>query len=188
MTGTDRIGGLAALLKDADGRRRPVERWNPPDCGDIGLRIHADGTWSYAGSPIGRIALVQLFASVLRREPDGRTYLVTPVEKVLVTVDDAPFLAVEMEIAGNGRDQTLIFRTNVDDVVRCGPENPLRFAAGSHGGIKPYVLVRGRLEALVTRALVYEIVEIAGKNSSAAPAGIWSGGAFFAFDQPERTR
>ena len=180
-------------MKAAGGRGPPpVERWNPPYCGDIGLKIGRDGTWFYQGSPIGRMPMVKLFASVLRRDADGRHFLVTPAEKVDVEVEDAPFLAVEMEVRGGGRDQTLLFRTNVDDVVACGLSHPLRFVVepGS-GGLKPYVLVRGRLEALVSRAVYYDLVELAvgGEGGDACEPvrgiwarGIWSGGAFFAFD------
>src|SRR5262245_51830070 len=125
-----RISGLEALLKEQAGTQLPpVERWNPPYCGDIGLAIRADGTWFYQGSPIGRKPLVKLFARVLRRDEDGRHYLVTPMEKVDIAVADAPFLAVEMDVAGQGPDQLLTFRTNVDDVVRCGHRHPLRFAS-----------------------------------------------------------
>lgn len=185
MAGPDgvKIGALEELLKAAGERGKPpVERWTPPYCGDIGLAIRSDGTWMYQMSPIGRMALVKLFASVLRRDADGRHYLVTPAEKVDVAVADAPFLAVEMEVRGEGEEQDLIFRTNVDDIVTCGPEHPLRFAreAGS-GGLKPYLLVRGRLEALVTRSLYYDLVEMAAprKGSPHGPPGLWSGGAFF---------
>jgi len=178
------IHGLDALFRAAEGQRLPpVEQWNPPYCGDIGMRIQADGTWLYQNSPIGRKALVALFSRVLRRDADGRTYLVTPVEKVDVAVDDAPFLAVEMQVENPGRDQQLIFRTNVDDIVRCGPDHPLRFGRDvRNDGLKPYVLVRGRLEALLTRALYYDLVELAVPASveDAEALGIWSGGAFFA--------
>lgn len=165
MDTTTRISGLEALLKEHGGKGPPpVEKWNPPYCGDIGMAIRADGTWLYQNSPIGRMPLVKLFASVLRRDADGKHYLVTPAEKVDVAVVDAPFLAVEMEVRGGGRpdERTLVFRTNVDDIVMCGSANPLRFVeeAGS-GGLKPYLLVRGRLEALVTRALYYDLVELA---------------------------
>ena len=158
-----RISGLEALLKSQAGDRLPpVDKWDPPYCGDIGMRIARDGTWFYQGSPIGRKPLVKLFSRVLRRDPDERHYLVTPVEKVDVSVDDAPFLAVEMEVRNPGPDQNLVFRTNVDDVVTAGPDHPLRFEteAGS-GGLKPYLRVRGRLEALVTRALYYDLVALA---------------------------
>ena len=180
------VHGLEALLKSAEGDHLPpVERWNPPYCGDIGMRIRADGTWLYQNSPIGRQAMVKLFSRILRKDADGRTYLVTPVEKVDVAVDDAPFLAVEMKVENQGRSQSLIFRTNVDDVVRCGPQHPLRFARqpGSDG-LKPYLLVRGRLEALVTRALYYDLVELAEARdeNGMEQLGLWSGGAFFPFD------
>ncbi len=173
------LSGLEALLKEQAGDRLPpVEKWDPPYCGDIGMRIRGDGVWFYQGSPIGRKPLVRLFSRVLRRDSDGRHFLVTPVEKVDVTVDDAPFLAVEMEAAGSGADQVLTFRTNVDDIVRCGPEHPLRFAVEAvSDGLKPYLLVRGRLEALLTRALYYDLVELA--VTEGAEFGVWSGGVFF---------
>jgi hypothetical protein len=178
--GTHRISGLEALIRaQAAKGPAPVERWNPPYCGDIGLRIRSDGGWLYRGSPIGRPALVKLFASVLRRDADGRHYLVTPAEKIDVAVDDAPLLAVEMEARGSGPAQTLIFRTNVDDIVTAGPDHPLRFATEPDtGGLKPYLLVRGRLEALLTRALSYDLVELASEEEGRG-LGVWSGGAFF---------
>jgi hypothetical protein len=177
------IAGLEALLKaEAGSTPAPVESWNPPYCGDIGLAIRADGVWLYQGSPIGRMALVKLFARVLRRDPDGRHYLVTPVEKVDVQVADAPFLAVEMEVMGAGALQQLTFRTNVDDVVTVGPDRPLRFVEeqGS-GGLKPYILIRGRLEALVTRALYYDLVELAAPSvvDGRERLGLWSGGVWW---------
>jgi uncharacterized protein len=176
------------MLKAASGARMPpVEQWNPPYCGDIGLAIRADGLWTYQGSPIGRKPMVALFARVLRRDEDGRHYLVTPVEKVDVAVADAPFLAVEMQVDGAGKDQQLTFRTNVDDIVACGPQHPLRFAIEStSGGLKPYVRVRGRLEALLTRALYYDLVGLAVARSDGSPEqlGVWSGGAFFSLEAP----
>ena len=138
----------------------PVERWNPAFCGDLDMEIKADGTWFYMGTPIGRPALVQLFSSVLRKDEDGKTYLVTPVEKVGILVEDAPFLAVEMVVTGAGEDQALTFRTNVGDVVEAGPEHELRFVDQPEtGGLKPYLHVRGRLEALVARPVMYDLVE-----------------------------
>lgn len=171
---------LEDILKRADPRGpAPVDDWDPPDCGDIGLAIARDGSWHYRGSPIPRPALIKLFARILRRDADGRYRLVTPAEKVDVAVADAPFLAVEMQVSGAGRTQSLLFRTNVDDVVRCGPEHPLRFVVGDPGdAFKPYVHVRGRLEALVTRALVYDLVELAVAGPDGA-CGLWSDGAFF---------
>ncbi len=182
MDTTTRISGLEELLRSHAGKGPPpVERWNPPYCGDIGMEIRADGTWIYQKSPIGRIALVKLFASVLRKDEDGRHYLVTPAEKVDVRVADAPFLAVEMEVRGEGSARQLVFRTNVDDIVTCGPDHPLRFVEEpASGGLKPYLHVRGRLEALVTRALYYDLVELA----EPAPDGtlvLHSGGAAFPF-------
>jgi hypothetical protein len=177
------IQGLEAQLKASSANRLPpLESWEPPYCGDIGMAIRADGTWTYQNSPIGRMALVKLFARVLKREANGRYYLVTLAEKVDVGVEDAPFLAVEMAVAGEGASQELVFRTNVDDIVPCGPEHPLRFVpeAGS-GGLKPYLHVRGRLEALLTRALYYDLVELAVPMPPETPGklGIWSGGAAF---------
>ena len=178
-----RIAGLEAILAAQTGQGpAPVEKWNPPYCGDIGLEILRDGTWSYQKSPIGRKPLVKLFARVLRKDDDGRTYLVTPAEKIDVTVHDAPFHAVEMDVRGEGRDQTLVFRTNVDDIVTCDAAHPLRFATepGS-GGLKPYLTVRGRLEALVTRALYQDLVALAVEDeTTAGTLGVWSGGVWFA--------
>jgi len=179
-------GALAGLSQSLSARPLPpVECWQPPYCGDIGLKIQPDGTWLYRGSPIKRESLVRLFASVLRKDADGRTYLVTPAEKVDVEVEDAPFLAVEMEVCGRGRAQLLILRTNVDDVMRCGPEHPLRFALQEPGGgLKPYVLVRGRLEALFTRPLVYELAALAveEEREGRKVPGVWSGGVFFVME------
>jgi hypothetical protein len=156
-------GGLAALISRAARAGKslpPVERWNPPFCGDIDMEIRPDGTWFYMGTPIGRMPLVQLFSTVLRKDQDGNTYLVTPVERVGIRVVDAPFIAVEMNVSGEGDDRVITFRTNVGDVVEAGPEHPLRFVDEDEtGGLKPYVLVRGRLEALVARPAMYELVE-----------------------------
>lgn len=156
----------------------PVERWDPPYCGDIGLAIAADGTWFYRGSPIRRQPLARLFSTVLRRDADDRFYLVTPAEKVDVAVADAPFLAVEMEALGQGAEQALVFRTNMDEVVRAGPGNPLSWSVERQGGFKPYVRVRGRLDALLTRALAYDLAHLVVTGPDASD-GIWSGGTFF---------
>ncbi|PPD01711.1 MAG: hypothetical protein CTY31_02900 [Hyphomicrobium sp.] len=175
---------LEALMRSAatDGSSavRPVDTWNPPYCGDIGLKIRADGSWLYRDSPIGRIAIVKLFASILRKDADGKTFLVTPAEKVDVAVEDAPFLAVEMAVSGEGQSQNLSFRTNVDDVVTVGPTNPIRFEVQNFsGGLKPYLLVRGRLEALCTRAVYAELVGLAQSHDDGDTLGIWSGGTFW---------
>lgn len=160
--------GLAALISRAaeqtgDKPRgpAPVERWNPPFCGDLDMEIRADGTWFYMGTPIGRAPLVRLFSTVLRKDEDGKTYLVTPVEKVGIKVVDAPFLAVEMMVTNEAGKQQLTFRTNVGDVVAVGKDNPLRFEIhGENHELKPYLLVRGRLEALVSRAVMYDLAAL----------------------------
>ncbi|HZZ61388.1 MAG TPA: DUF1285 domain-containing protein [Roseiarcus sp.] len=158
----------------------PVHLWNPPDCGDIDMRIAADGTWFYCGSPIGRLPLVQLFASILRK--DGSRYvLVTPVEKVGVRVDDAPFLAVEMHVEEDGDDTRLTFRTNAEDHVTVDERHPLRFERGAAEGLKPYVRVRGDLWALVKRALYYDLVDlgVTERRGDETWFGVRSSGAFF---------
>jgi uncharacterized protein len=176
-----RISGLDAMLAAAKGDRLPpVESWNPPYCGDIGMAIRADGVWLYQNSPIGRKPMVKMFSRILRRDADDKYYLVTPVEKVDVAVADAPFLAVEMDVRGAGKTQIVTFRTNVDDVVACGPDNPLRFSVepGS-GGLKPYVRVRGRLDALITRAVYYDLMALVVEGGAGRGAGIWSGGVWW---------
>jgi uncharacterized protein len=182
--GTDpaaRLDGLAQAATKARGRGpAPVHLWNPPFCGDIDMRIAADGTWFYMGTPIGRPALVRLFASILRRDPE-RFVLVTPVERVGIKVDDAPFLGVELVASGRGEEQALRLRTNVEDWVDIGEAHPLRFALGASGGLKPYVRVRGGLEALVKRAVFYDLVDLGTTRDVAGTAmfGVMSGGAFF---------
>ncbi len=166
IQGSSDAAGLAALISRASAETGgrglpPVERWNPPFCGDIDMEIRADGTWFYLGTPIGRAPLVRLFSTVLRKDEDGKTYLVTPVEKVGIRIVDAPFLAVEMNVSGEGVDRKLTFRTNVGDVVEAGEDHPLRFViSGENNELKPYLLVRGRLEALVSRAVMYDLVDL----------------------------
>lgn len=165
---TTDAAGLAALISRAaaqsgDPNRGlpPIHKWNPPFCGDIDMEIRADGTWFYMGTPIGRAPLVRLFSTVLRKDEDGRTYLVTPVEKVGIRVVDAHFIAVEMSVGQADGGQVLTFRTNVGDVVAVGPEHPLRFVIhGDNRELKPYLLVRDRLEALVSRAVMYDLVAL----------------------------
>lgn len=163
LTAAGDTAGLQALISRATRAGQglpPVERWNPDFCGDLDMEIRQDGTWFYLGTPIGRMPLVQLFSTVLRKDADGKTYLVTPVERVGISVVDAPFIAVEMTVTGKDEDQTITFRTNVGDVVEAGPDHPLRFVDEDEtGGLKPYLLVRGRLEALVARPVMYELVE-----------------------------
>lgn len=161
----------------------PVHLWNPEHCGEIGLSIGADGTWYYRNSPIGRKSLMRLFSTILRKDPDGCHYLVTPVEKIIIDVADAPFLAVEMRAQGEGREQQLHFMTNCGDAVAAGPGHPIRFVREAEGdGLKPYLLVRGALEALVSRALTYDLIELGTcqEVDGEEMFGVWSGGEFFA--------
>jgi uncharacterized protein len=155
----------------------PVHLWNPPFCGDIDMRIAADGTWFYMGSPIGRKPLYQLFSRILRRDED-QYFLVTPVEKCGIRVDDAPFVAVRMTVSGQGEAQVIGFETNVDDQVIVDAEHGMRFAdeAGTDG-LKPYVVVRTNLEALVSRALFYDLVALGVVEDGWF--GVWSSGVFF---------
>ena len=177
------ISGLEAAARAARGSRGlpPVERWNPPDRGELDMRIAANGTWSYLGSAIERPALVRLFSSILRRDGD-RYVLVTPAEKFGIVVDDAPFLAVELEAVGDGEAQRLVFRTNVDDTMVAGPAHALRVEINPiTGEPRPYVHVRGGLEALVTRAVFYELVSLSQtRDTDRGPIlGVWSDGVFF---------
>jgi hypothetical protein len=180
---TGGLAGLERIAREVGAKGiPPVEKWNPEFCGDLDIRIARDGTWFYLGSPIGRKPMVRLFSSVLRKDDDGRTYLVTPVEKIGITVDDAPFLAVEMAVEGEGENQRIGFRTNVDDFVEVDADHPLRFEKeeGS-GGLKPYVLVRGRLEALVVRSVFYDLVALGEERTvdETVIFGVWSHGTFF---------
>jgi hypothetical protein len=178
-TGLDAIAGAAK--RAGQKGPPPVHLWNPPFCGDLDMRIAADGTWYYLKTPIGRPALVKLFASVLWREGE-KYFLVTPVEKVGITVDDAPFLAVEMQTQGEGAARVLNFRTNVDDWVVCGTDHALRFEPEQDtGGLKPYLHVRRDLWALVTRALFYDLVELGEEREvdGRRMFGVSSGGAFY---------
>ncbi|MBC8055192.1 MAG: DUF1285 domain-containing protein [Rhizobiales bacterium] len=166
-----------------DARRLPpVDQWNPTHCGKSDMRIARDGTWFHQGSPIGRAAMVRLFSTILRREPDGGYVLVTPVEKLDIAVDDAPFTAVEVKAEGMGKAATLAFRLNTGEVVIAGPDNPIRFETKPDGP-HPYLMVRGQMEALVARAVWYELVNLALAEND-GPPGLWSKGAFFALDAP----
>jgi hypothetical protein len=164
------IAGLAEAKK-----LPPVDKWNPSHCGDSEMRIARDGTWYHQGSPIGRQPMVRLFSTILRREPDGRFVLVTPVEKLDIEVEDAPFVAVELKVDGEGDKASLAFRLNTGDLVIAGPRHPLRFESGPEGP-RPYLQVRGGLDALVARPVYYELAELALAGD---PPGLWSGGIFF---------
>jgi hypothetical protein len=168
---------LAEIARLAEEKKLPpVDKWNPTHCGDSEMRIARDGTWFHQGSPIGRQAMVRLFSTILRREPDGRFVLVTPVEKLDIEVEDAPFVAVELKAEGEGDSMSLGFRLNTGDLVVAGPDRPLRFESGPEGP-HPYLRVRGGLDARVARPGYYELAELALAGGD--PPGLWSGGAFF---------
>lgn len=173
--------GIAqAASKAARKGPPPVHLWNPPFCGDLDMEIRRDGTWFYLGTPIGREALVRLFASILKLE-DGKYFLVTPVEKVGIRVEDAPFVAVDCEIVGSGSDQRLTFVTNVGDRVTADAKNPIRVVRAEDGEPAPYVHVRRGLEALIDRKTFYRLVDIArpAAHDGEDWLGLWSCGSFF---------
>jgi hypothetical protein len=181
---------LKAIMKDGEGTRKlpPVHLWNPDHCGDIGMEIRADGSWWHEGTRIGREKLVKLFATILRKDEDGETYLVTPYEKVIVRVEDAPFLAIRVDRAGEaGPEQTLAFTTNLGDVTLAGPDTALRVEIDAETGEPaPYVMVRGRLEAKLTRATFYELVDMAVPSADDDNLlGVWSQGVFFEIGRTE---
>ena len=172
---------LAEIARLAEERKLPpIERWNPTHCGDSEMRIARDGTWFHQGSPIGRETMVRLFSTILRREPDGSYVLVTPVEKLDIAVEDAPFVAVELKASGEGKDATLVFRLNTGDLVTADEAHPLRFEAREDGP-RPYLHVRGGLDAVVARAVYYELAGRAIDGNEATP-GVWSAGQFFAIE------
>src|SRR5437762_4407708 len=189
------LEGLTAAARDAANTKAaakglpPVHLWNPPFCGDLDMRIASDGTWFYMGTPIGRPALVRLFSTILKRE-NGKHFLVTPVEKVGIRVDDAPFMAVEMRIENDARGRLLHFRTNVDDWVACEPGHGLRFERAADGGLTPYLHVRADLWAKVTRALYYDLVDMGEERmiDGEDMFGVESGGEFFAMADAEQVR
>lgn len=176
---------LNAIMRGRDKERKlpPVHLWNPDHCGDIGMEIRADGSWWHEGRRIGRDKLVRLFSTILRKDNDGETYLVTPYEKVIVHVADAPFLAVRMDLLGPpGRSQILSFTTNLGDVTVAGPMTPLRVETQAETlEPAPYVRVRGRLDAKLTRPVFYELAELAEPNPAddGATLGVWSEDRFF---------
>lgn len=172
------LSEIARLL--AERRLPPVDQWNPDHCGDSEMRIARDGAWFHQGSPIGREAMVRLFSSILRREPDGSHVLVTPVEKLTIAVEDAPFVAVELKSEGEGRTRALAFRLNTGDLVAAGPDNGLVLRE-TPDGPHPYLHVRGGLEALVARSVYYELMNMALEENGER-VGLWSNGAFFPLD------
>lgn len=181
MIVTPSAEGIAASVRAAKGRGLPpVQDWNPPFCGDLDMRIARDGTWFYDGTPIGRPGLVRLFSTILRKDGDDY-FLVTPVEKVGITVEDAPFVAVDFELDGTGPEQKLTFHTNVGDSVTASAQTPLRFVRDESGEPSPYVMVRAGLEALIDRKSFYRLVELGTEHEVEGTLwfGIWSDGTFF---------
>jgi hypothetical protein len=184
-------------MNEAESRERELARIkaaaaaprgnaSPRDCGHFDIHIDRNGSWFYRGTPINRAALVRLFSTVLDRDEDGLYWLTTPVERGRITVDDAPFLAVELDQQGDGRDQSLIFRTNLDDFVTLDAAHPLRIETDStKGGPRPYILVRNRLEARLTRPVFYALVELGREERAGETAqfGVWSTGIFFPLGQ-----
>jgi len=182
-SGKNGLEVLADAVKTGSAKGPPpVHLWDPAYCGEIDMRIAADGTWFYLGTPIGRPALVKLFASILKREGE-RYFLVTPVEKCGIVVDDAPFMAVELQVDDREAGRQLCFRTNVDDWVACGARHPLRFEPETAtGGLKPYVHIRRNLWAKVTRAVFYDLVDLGEAREIAGTLmfGVASAGQFYA--------
>ncbi|MHC6224725.1 DUF1285 domain-containing protein [Pseudomonas sp. X10] len=181
MTGTGKANDLLAQIPKAEKGLPPVHLWNPAFCGDIDMRIARDGTWYYLGTPIGRKPMVRLFSTIIRRDGDDY-FLVTPVEKVGIKVDDAPFVAVALEVLGSGEQQVLRFTSNVDDQVDAGPDNPLRVEIDPQTQEPaPYVLMRSNLEALIHRNVFYQLVELAVSQQIDGQQwlGVWSGGVFY---------
>ncbi len=170
----------ASAQEVAKGGLPPVEKWNPPFCGDLDMRIARDGTWFYQGSPIGRAGLVKLFSSIIRKDGDAY-FLVTPVEKVGIIVDDAPFVAIDFDAAGTGDSQKLRFETHVGDRFVAGPDHPLRVSYDDKGEPSPYVLVRRNLEALIDRKSFYRLIDLGVHHSHEGENwfGLWSAGTFF---------
>ncbi|WP_294273484.1 DUF1285 domain-containing protein [Sphingomonas yabuuchiae] len=169
---------LAEIVQAMEAQKLPpVSQWHPSHCGDSEMRIARDGTWFHQGSPITRPAMVRLFSTILRREPDGRHVLVTPVEKLDIAVEDAPFVATALKAEGQGENGRLVFQLNTGDLVAAGPEHGLRFVEGEDGP-RPYVHVRDGLEALIARPVYYELAERALAGNGDTP-GVWSDGVFF---------
>lgn len=186
MSAQDRVipsaEGIAASVRATKSKGLPpVHLWNPPFCGDLDMRIARDGTWFYLGTPIGRAPLVKLFSSILRKDGD-KYFLVTPVEKVGITVDDAPFVATDFDVTGEGSKQVLTFITHVGDTAVAGVDHPIRVERDAETGEpSPYILVRANLEALIDRKSFYRLVECGAHHEMEGQSwfGVWSDGQFF---------
>jgi len=174
--------GIAQAAKTAGKKGPPpVHLWNPEFCGDLDMRIARDGTWFYLGTPIGRMPLVKLFSSIIRKDGDDY-FLVTPVEKVGIIVEDAPFVAIDFDVNGTGKDQAISFTTQVDDTATASPDHPIRVVRDTKTGEpSPYVLIRANLEALIDRKSFYRLVDIGvhAEHDGQSWFGVWSSGVFF---------
>ncbi|WP_416877591.1 DUF1285 domain-containing protein [Litorimonas sp.] len=173
---------LLDALKDTEEGERPVEQWHPENCGEMDMVIKADGSWWHEGTRVTRQPLVKLFASILRKDEDGKTYLVTPVEKIEIKVERAHFMAVRVDIEGEGKDQRIFFTTNLGDVAEAGPDNPIRVETDAETmEPSPFVTVRGRLEAALARPVFYELVDqaVTHMTDQGEQLGIWAAGEFF---------
>lgn len=180
----DPMQSLLEAAREAGGGLPPVDRWHPEYCGEMDLVIKRDGTWWHEGTRITRDRLVRLFSTILRKDDDGIHYLVTPVEKIGIAVEAAPFLAVRVDVAGEGREQSLIFTTNVGDLAEAGPDHPISVSVDPETGEPtPLVRVRGRLDALLARPVFYELAEIAVEHEGRM--GVWSAGMFFLLGERE---
>lgn len=189
MTDDDKFDPAAIAARLPKGKLPPVHLWQPERLVEMDMRITRDGVWLHEGAPIKRARMVKLFATILRRDDDERYYLVTPVEKIGITVEDAPFVAVEMSVHGAGREQVLTFRTNVDEEIMAGPEHPIRVDIDQDSEEpSPYVHVRDRLDALIARAVFYDLVELAVEEEDGGDGelrfGVWSAGSFFELGDP----
>ena len=176
---------MQSLVKAAEGGGQglpPVEKWNPDHCGKMDMVIRRDGSWWHEGTRITRERLVRLFSRILRKDENGKTYLVTPVEKIEIEVEAAPFIAIRLDVEGEGEDQKIAFLTNMGEAVIAGPDHPIRVEIGEDGEPEPYVHVRANLEALINRATFYDLAEraVEGRGKAGKPVmGVWSGGVFF---------
>lgn len=179
----DVMQSLMQAAKAGGSKMPPVDQWNPDHCGQMDMVIRRDGSWWHDGTRITRDRLVRLFSRILRKDADGKTYLVTPVEKIEIEVEAAPFIAVRLDAEGEGKEQQVAFLTNFDEAVIAGADHPIRVETGEDGEPEPFVHVRGNLEALINRATFYDLAELAveGEDADGRPVmGVWSQGVFFA--------
>lgn len=176
------LADLMKAMKDDQSGLRPVEKWHPEYCGEIDIVIKSDGSWWHEGTQVTRKGLIGLFASILRKDDDGETYLVTPVEKMLITVERAHFVAIRVDVKGEGENTRLFFTTNMDETIEAGPDLPIRVETDPDTlEPMPFVNIRGRLEASLARPVFYELVEHAVEieTPDGPQLGVYAGGTFF---------